>query len=241
MRKASPAGKEAAPAPPRRARGRRPPAREDSSRALRGNRMRGVCVDARSRGHLSFLAMSRLVRLPLLASASLLAILLAAPAAPGQNLAVGGGAGLVNDTAAVKSLSSFGTWGGFGFLEAHLEPETSIQLRLGRFSLPPSAEGGPNVTADHVEVLAQYLFDWDWFHAGFIGGVGGVRLTPKSLEEGQVPTDVKENVVQLTGGIVTAYQLAPKWDLRVEADFYWINSTSDRRPAVVSAAVAYHF
>ena len=149
----------------------------------------------------------------------------------------------MNDSASTKSVSSFGTGGFQLFGEVHLEKNTTVQLRGGSFSLPPSGEGGPNVKADHLELLAQYLFDWDWFRAGFIGGVGVARMSPKALEEGQVeiPNDAKQNAFTLMGGVVTRFPIVDSLDLRIEADFYYFNSTADRVPVTLGAMVAYSF
>lgn len=185
---------------------------------------------------------------PLARAAAAASVLLAAagllgsPRAEAQNFSVGAGGGFVNDTSSAATVQNFSTGSYHLFGEVHLEKNTTLQLRLGSMSLPPSAEGGPNVTAQHGEFLVQYLFNWEWFRAGFIGGGGAVKMTPKSLEEGQVPVDVKETVFSIMGGVVSIFQLAPSWDARVEADIYLFNSKFvDRTPLVVAASVAYSF
>lgn len=185
---------------------------------------------------------------PLARAAAAVSVLLAAsglfgaPRAEGQNFSVGAGGGFVNDTASAATVQNFSTGSYHLFGEVHLEKNTTLQLRLGSMSLPPSAEGGPNVTAQHGEFLVQYLFDWEWFHAGFIGGGGLVKLKPKSLEEGQVSVDVAENVFSIMGGVVSVFQIVPNWDARVEAEIYLFNSKyADRTPLVLAASVAYSF
>ncbi len=177
------------------------------------------------------------------AAAGLLLLLGASHPAAAQNFAVGAGGVIVNDSAAAKSVSAFGTGGFLLFGEVHLERSTTIQVRGGSFSLPPSDVGGPNVKADHLELLAQYLFDWEWFRAGFIGGVGVVRMTPKALEPGQVeiPNDVQQNAFTLMGGVVTRFPIVKDVDLRIEGDFYYFNSKADRVPITIAATVAYSF
>jgi len=211
-----------------------------------------VHVDARSARPLSSPPMNLSSRLlptasPLRLAAAALLLLAASRPAAAQNFAVGAGGVVVNDSSATKSVSAFGTGGFQIFGEVHLEKTTTFQLRLGSFTLPPSPSpdptlgSGPNVTAAHIEMLAQYLFEWDWFQAGFIAGLGAVRMTPKSLQEGQVEVDVQENAFTLMGGVVTKFQLVPSVDLRLEADFYYFNSKADRVPVTLGLMAAYSF
>ena len=54
-------------------------------------------------------------------------------------------------------------------------------------------------------------------------------------------TDQAENVFGLNGGLITIFTVNRSLDLRLEAIGHLIRDVNNRKPVIVSAAVAYRF
>lgn len=164
--------------------------------------------------------------------------------AAAQSFAVGAGASMVNDTGSVAEVRGFDTAGGHLFVEMALDPAgagTAFQLRAAMFSLPPTAETGPNIKTEALTASVQYLFREDWFRGGFIGGIGVYRLTPKHLETGQVTVDPTESVFGWSGGLVAIFDLNRRIEFRLEATAALLKSKIEHRPIFLTGGVAYRF
>lgn len=185
-------------------------------------------------------------RPPRLARAVLLSFVAAAslfvgPAVSAQTFALGAGGGILNDTGSAENLKNFSTGAGYGFVEMTLDPGVLLQARYTRMQLPPSAENGPDIDVDAATLTIAYLFKEDWWQAGFVAGGGGYFLRPKSPGEGQVETDPAESVFGLNGGLLTVFTVNRNLTIRLEAVGHLIRDVSNRKPVIVSAAVAWKF
>jgi len=185
-------------------------------------------------------------RPPRLVRAALLSLLAAAsvlvgPAVSAQTFAIGAGGGILNDTGSAENLKSFSTGAGYGFVEMTLDPGILMQARYTRMKLPATAENGPNIDVDAATLSIAYLFKEDWWQAGFVMGGGGYFLQPKDPGAGQVVTDPAESVFGLNGGLLTVFTVNRKINIRLEAVGHLIRDMSDRKPVIVSVAVAWKF
>lgn len=158
-----------------------------------------------------------------------------------ETFAIGVAGSLVNDTGTASNVGSFGTAGAHLFGEMKFDRWGVLQARLSRFGLPGTAPDAPNLVVDSATLTVGYLFQEDWFRAGVYAGVGGYRLRPRDLEAGQVPVDDKENVFGWTGGLITIFDVAPHWDLRLEASGHLIRTVVGHKPILITAGVAYRF
>lgn len=158
--------------------------------------------------------------------------------------AVGAGGSAVNDTGRPADVKAFSTGGFHAFLELTLEPgEPSVllQARYESFQVPGSTVGAPRKNVDAGNVTVAYVFREGWWDAGLFGGVGIYGLAPRSPEAGQAPVDVRETVVGWNGGALLVFQLARRWDLRVEAAGYLLQTDASTKLVRVGGSVAYHF
>jgi hypothetical protein len=193
-------------------------------------------------------------------SAACLAFLAAASSAPAQvgtprtqqfPFAVGAGGEWVSDNGRVSDVHAFSNGGWHGFAEVVLEPGVLLQARYTRFALPghpvvPPFGVGPTTTAPDVDARAAvlsvgYLFREPWWDAGLFGGVGAYWLEPRAPGEGESSIDVKETVVGWHGGLMVAFHLATRWDLRIEAAGYVLRTDQDFKPITIGGSIAYHF
>lgn len=165
--------------------------------------------------------------------------------------AVGAGGFAVTDTGRPADVKAFSTRGWHAFGEVVLEPGIVLQLRYMNFSLPgtpvaPTLGVGVATSAPDVRVNAGiasvgYVFREPWWDAGLFGGVGVYGLKPKTPSGDQTSTDVKETVIGWHAGLVTAFHVAARWDLRVEAAAYLLRTDANHKPITVGGSVAYHF
>ncbi len=169
------------------------------------------------------------------------ALLVAAPAAPAQTFGVGAGGGILNDAGSAENLNNFSTGAGFGYAEMVLDEGVLLQARYTRMKLPASAENGPNIDVDSATLSIAYLFNEDWWRAGFVGGAGGYWLHPKKPGEGQVATDQAESVAGLCGGLLTIFNIDRRLDIRLEATGHLMRDVNRRKPVVVAASVTWKF
>jgi hypothetical protein len=160
---------------------------------------------------------------------------------PAQVFAVGGGGTLSNDGISTAGPSSFSKGGYFGFLEMHLEMDTAIQLRGGKFRLPGKLSGSPDLTVTEASLTISYLFKENWFDVGFYGGGGIFRVVPDDPTALQSPADVRENVWGLKGGVLTVVPLGGKLDLRLEGGITYLAATYTHAPIVLGAGLSYRF
>jgi hypothetical protein len=196
----------------------------------------------------------------LLRSAACLALLAAAFSAPAQigsprtqqfPFAVGVGGEWVTDNGRVSDVKAFSNGGWHAFGEMVLESGITLQLRYMNFALPgtpvvPPFGVGTQTTAPDVAVKAGvvsvgYLFREPWWDGGFFGGVGVYSLDPKPPAADQTSTDVKETVIGWHGGVVAAFHITSRWDLRLEAAAYLLQTDASHKPITLGGSVAYHF
>lgn len=189
-----------------------------------------------------------------LALAAFLAVLSSPVAAQTTHLAefpfaVGAGGSFVNDSGPAADVKTFSTGEFHAFGEVALEPGILLQVRYESFLLPGSAAStplrpavsGPRVKVNAGNISVGYLFRETWWEAGFFGGVGVYGLSPRAPEAGQVATDVSETVIGWHGGLLTVFQVARRWDLRLEGAWYLLRTDSSHKPTLVGASLAYHF
>ena len=162
--------------------------------------------------------------------------------------AVGAGGSFVNDTGRASDVKAFSTGGFHAFGEVILDPGVLLQVRYESFLLPGSPSSTPflSVSAPRVRVNAGnlsvgYVFHETWWEAGFFGGVGVYGLSPRAPEGGQTATDVSETVIGWHAGLLTVFQVARRWDLRVEAAGYLLRGDTPHKPILLGASLAYHF
>ncbi|MFI5119340.1 MAG: hypothetical protein ACHQM4_02960 [Thermoanaerobaculia bacterium] len=163
--------------------------------------------------------------------------------------AVGAGGSAVNDTDRPADVKSFSTGGFHAFFELALEPGVLLQMRYETFLLPGSASSppfqpevsAPRVRVDAGNVTVGYVFREGWWEAGLFAGGGVYSLVPRSPEAGQTPVDVRETAFGWNGGALLVFQLARRWDLRVEAAGYLLRTHNSTEVVRLGGSVAYHF
>ncbi len=155
--------------------------------------------------------------------------------------AVGAGGSVINDTGSAEDLKSFGTWGGYVFAELEVEQNLLLQLRYSRFDLPAAVSGSPNLRVDAGDVLVSYVFREAWWRGGFTAGGGYYGMQPKSPEPGQIVNEPDETKYGWAVGLVSIFDIAPHWDLRLEGIAHFIRSQYTHQPIVLSAGVTYRF
>jgi hypothetical protein len=163
--------------------------------------------------------------------------------------AVGAGGSAVNDTGRPADVKAFSTGGFHAFAEVVLGAGVLLQVRYENFLLPGTASGtpfqpavsAPRIKVDAGNVTVAYVFREEWWEAGLFGGVGIYGLAPRSPEAGQTPVDVRETVIGWNGGVLLVFQLARRWDLRVEAAGYLLRTDASTNLVRVGGSVAYHF
>jgi hypothetical protein len=163
--------------------------------------------------------------------------------------ALGAGGSAVNDTGRAAGVKTFSTGGFHAFLELALEPGVLLQVRYENFLLPgtassapfQSAASAPRVKVDAGNLTVAYVFREEWWEAGLFAGVGLYGLVPRSPGAGQTPVDVRETVFGWNGGALLVFQLARRWDLRVEAAGYLLSTDASTKLVRVGGSVAYHF
>jgi hypothetical protein len=186
----------------------------------------------------------RIARAPALVA---LLVALSSPAAAQTSrpeefpFAVGAGGFAVTDTGRAADVKAFSTGGFEAFGEVTLEPNVSLQVRYENFLLPGSAAGAPRVKVNAGSLSVGYVFREAWWQAGFFGGVGVYGLSPRKPAAGQLPADISETVIGWYGGVRTIFELAPRWDLRVEAAGYLLRTDANHKPITLGGSVAYHF
>jgi hypothetical protein len=194
----------------------------------------------------------------LLRSASCLLLLAAAASARAQvgpprtqqfPFAAGAGGEWVTDNGRVSEVKAFSNAGWHAFAEVVLEPGVFFQVRYMNFALPGtpvvpafgSPTSAPDVRVNAGLTSVGYLFREQWWDAGFFAGVGVYALDPKALSGDQTSTDAKETVIGWHGGLVTAFHVAARWDLRLEAAAYALRTDANHKPITLGASVSYHF
>jgi hypothetical protein len=163
--------------------------------------------------------------------------------------AVGAGGSFVNDTGQASDVKAFSTGGFHAFAEVVLDPGVLLQVRYENFLLPGSVASppfeppisGPRVEVNAGNISVGYVFRETWWEAGLFGGVGVYSLSPRASPAGQAPTDVDETVIGWHGGLLTVFQIARRWDLRLEAAGYLLRTDSSHKPVLIGASLAYHF
>lgn len=163
--------------------------------------------------------------------------------------AVGAGGSFVNDTERSAGVKTFSTGGFHAFLEFSLDPGIFLQVRYESFLLPGKASetpfqpaaAAPRVKVDAGNVTVGYVFREGWWEAGLFAGGGIYGLVPRSPEAGQTPVDVRETVIGWNGGMLLVFQLARRWDLRVEAAGYLLQTNAQAKLVRIGGSVAYHF
>ncbi|HTS03741.1 MAG TPA: hypothetical protein VMN04_14565 [Thermoanaerobaculia bacterium] len=165
------------------------------------------------------------------------------------SFAVGGGGEWVTDNGRASDVKAFSNGGWHGFAELVLEPGVFFQLRYMRFSLPGTPvvppfgapTGAPDVRVSAGLASVGYLFREPWWDAGLFGGVGVYDLAPETPTAGQTSADVNETVIGWHGGILTAFHVARRWDVRLEAAGYVLRTDANHKPITLGGSVAYHF
>lgn len=163
--------------------------------------------------------------------------------------AAGAGGSFMNDTGHAADVKSFSTGGFHAFLELNLDPGILLQGRYERFQLPGSASSapfqpavaGPRIDVDAGNVTVAYVFRETWWEAGLFAGVGVYGLAPQAPEAGQTPVDVRETVIGWNGGTLLVFQVARRWDLRLEAAGYLLQTNVQKKLVRLGGSVAYHF
>jgi hypothetical protein len=191
-------------------------------------------------------------------SAACLALLAVAFSARGQvggprthqwPFAVGAGGEWVTDNGRASDVSAFSNGGWHAFAEVVLEPGVFLQARYMNFTLPGTpvvppfgaATSAPDVRVNAGLMSVGYLFREPWWDAGLFAGVGAYGLNPKAVSGDQTSANVKETVIGWHGGLVTAFHVAARWDLRIEAAAYLLRTDQSFKPITVGGSVAYHF
>jgi len=99
----------------------------------------------------------------------------------------------------------------------------------------------PDVNVNAGIASVGYLFRESWWDGGFVGGVGVYGLNPKAPTGNEEASDVSETVIGWHGGLVTAFHVATRWDVRLEANFYLLRTQATHKPITLGASVGYHF
>jgi hypothetical protein len=186
-------------------------------------------------------AFSRRSRRLLAAAAFSIALASLAVPAAAQVFAVGAGGTIATDGASGGGPSGFSKGGYYGFLEMKVEMNTALQLRVGKFRLPGKESDSPDLSVTEASLTVSYLFKEDWFEAGFYGGGGAFRIVPDNPSDIQVPSDLRENVWGLKGGVLTVIHLGKKFDFRLEGGVTYLAATLEHSPIVLGAALSYRF
>lgn len=167
----------------------------------------------------------------------------------GVPFAIGAGGSAVNDTGRSADVKVFSTGGFHAFFELTLDPGVLLQVRYESFLLPGTtstppfqpAVSAPRIKVDAGNVTVGYAFREEWWEAGLFGGVGVYGLVPRSPQAGQASVDVRETVVGWNGGVLLVFQLARRWDLRVEGAGYLLQTDVQKKLIRAGGSVAYHF
>jgi len=220
----------------------------DSRRRDAGLRIRSMHLFGRARPDVSSPAMTRRITSAGALAALLVLLVLRCPSASAQttrlqefSFAVGAGGSAVNDTGRPDGVKTFSTGGFHAFFELSLDPAVLLQLRYESFQVPGSTAEAPRKNVDAGNVTVAYVFREAWWEAGLFAGVGLYGLVPRSPEAGQAPVDVRENVLGWNGGTVVVFQLARRWDLRVEAAGYLLNTDASTKLVRLGGSLAYRF
>jgi hypothetical protein len=163
--------------------------------------------------------------------------------------AVGVGGEWVTDNGRASDVKAFSNGGWHAFGEVVLEQGIFLQFRYMSFSLPGTpvvpafgtATGAPDVRVNAGLASVGYLFREAWWDAGLYGGVGVYGLKPGSPSGDQTSADVKETVIGWHGGVVAAFHVATRWDVRLEAAGYVLRTDANHKPITLGGSVAYHF
>ncbi len=163
--------------------------------------------------------------------------------------AVGAGGEWVTDNGRVGDVKAFSNGGFHAFGEVVLEPGVVLQLRYMSFSLPGTPvtppfgapTSAPDVRVNAGIVSVGYLFREAWWDAGVVGGVGVYGLDPKPPTGDQTSLDVKETIIGWHGGLVTAFHVATRWDVRLEFNAFLLRTDANHKPMTLGGSVAYHF
>lgn len=174
--------------------------------------------------------------------ASLIALFaLARPANLFAQFALGAGGQIVNDTRTPSRLNSFDFAEFHAFFEGQLDKGAFLQLRYAHFGLPGSVTDAPNIQVNSGVLLVTYQFREPWWRLGFFGGGGVFHLSPNEPRGTQSVVNGSENVVGWQGGLMSAFDLTPHIDFRVEASISFIQSAVRHAPIFIGAGLAYHF
>jgi hypothetical protein len=186
-------------------------------------------------------AFARRCRL-LLSAGAVLVGLAVAPPASAQVFSAGFGGTIQNDGASGAGPSSFSKGGYFGFAEMRLEEATLLQVRVGSFRLPGKEVDSPALSVTEASVSVAYMFKEEWFEAGFFGGGGVFWLAPDAPTGDQVPSDLKESVWGLKGGVLTIFRANKNLEFRLEGGVTYLAGTyAQHTPIVLGAAISYRF
>ncbi len=185
----------------------------------------------------------------LLAAASPVLAQIGPPRTMGLPFAVGAGGEWVTDNGRASDVKAFSNGGWHAFGEIVLEPGVLLQFRYMNFSLPGTpvvppfgaATSAPDVRVNAGLASVGYLFREAWWDGGFVGGVGVYALDPKAPTGDQASTDVKETVIGWHGGLLTAFHVSARWDIRLEATAYLLRTDANHKPITLGGSVAYHF
>ena len=66
-------------------------------------------------------------------------------------------------------------------------------------------------------------------------------LNPQAITGDQTSTDVNETVIGWHGGVMTAFHVATRWDVRIEATGFLLRTDANHKPLTLGGSVAYHF
>jgi len=180
------------------------------------------------------------------ASATAVALLVAAAPLAAQSFTVGGGASIVCDQGTLVDVKSFDRWGVNVFGEvslegAHARHNAVFQLRWSHFSLPGGAPNAPTVRVDAGLLAVAYGWREEWWEAGIFAGGGVYHLAPNDPEPGQVVVDPNETVVGLWGGLRTTFRVSQRIDFRIELSGHVPRAQASHRPIFLTALLGYRF
>ncbi len=163
--------------------------------------------------------------------------------------AVGAGGEWVTDNGRASDVKAFSNGGWHAFGEVVLEQGVVLQFRYMHFALPGTpvvppfgaATSAPDVNVNAGLASVGYLFREPWWDAGFVAGAGVYGLRPKAPTGNQTSTDVKETVIGWHAGLLTAFHVAARWDVRLEATAFLLRTDANHKPITIGGSVAYHF
>jgi hypothetical protein len=187
--------------------------------------------------------------LVLLAAASSAPAQMGPPRTQGFAFAVGAGGEFVTDTGRASDVDAFSNGGWHAFGEVVLEKGVVLQLRYMNFSLPGTPvvppfgvpTSAPDVKVNAGLMSVGYLYREPWWDAGLVAGVGLYDLKPNAVSGDQTSTDVQETVVGWHAGLLAAFHVAARWDLRLEVTAFLLRTDANHKPITVGGSVAYHF